>query len=489
MGQNLSSTALCKSETTVAKAQILDREMLSPKMSKLNTTTAPLKPRRASNSTETAPQTEDDSASEDEETHTKESISQEPLIEEEELNSRTTTPRTVAAATPRATDLMSPRTPRTGEEGTPLEGEAELSPEAVAALVDIPGGALISDSNTFVDSPGKSVDVRTPRFAVDAVSAAAPATEGHDADVESCHEDASPSAQVVTDDPAPTIAGDCAEVESEPPADAAPADEQPEATDGGPPHPESTEAENASLAPVEEAQAAADEEPAPAEAPFEAEEKAGNAHAPDAPEETSPAPVAATPANAKSPEPSVHAFVQLKAAPKASAKPAAESNVRASTVASSEARSGARANWQRALKQTPTRVGDPGYSSSALPIPVLTWAREVTGTQLPDSAVADLDGAHAFLRDGVLLCELAEKILPGSIPSIERNAFPFAHRQNIGNFLKSAAQAGVKAHELFHVEELVGLHPGLCGALEKIANVLAVGEGESVAFDGGDAAW
>lgn len=66
------------------------------------------------------------------------------------------------------------------------------------------------------------------------------------------------------------------------------------------------------------------------------------------------------------------------------------------------------------------------------------------------------DGMRKKLDDGIILCELMNKIKPGSIPKFlkKENMKPFQKRENIGRFNDATRQYGVKAEYIFVTEDL-----------------------------------
>ena len=60
----------------------------------------------------------------------------------------------------------------------------------------------------------------------------------------------------------------------------------------------------------------------------------------------------------------------------------------------------------------------------------------------------------ASLRDGVILCMLANAITPGAVKKVERAGAPFRERVNISNFLKFARAIGVTESDLFSTTDL-----------------------------------
>lgn len=64
-----------------------------------------------------------------------------------------------------------------------------------------------------------------------------------------------------------------------------------------------------------------------------------------------------------------------------------------------------------------------------------------------------------YLKNGVSLCKLMEKIEEGSIPSVYMTPdAPFQSKSNIFYFLSAAEQLGIQRHRLFKVSDLVDLN-------------------------------
>lgn len=74
----------------------------------------------------------------------------------------------------------------------------------------------------------------------------------------------------------------------------------------------------------------------------------------------------------------------------------------------------------------------------------LSWVRQISGQQV--NSVDDL-------KSGVVLCELANAIRPGST-RFRNSPLPFFCRENIVSFLHAAHEIGVPDHELFDTEDL-----------------------------------
>ncbi|CAB4067189.1 TAGLN [Lepeophtheirus salmonis] len=56
--------------------------------------------------------------------------------------------------------------------------------------------------------------------------------------------------------------------------------------------------------------------------------------------------------------------------------------------------------------------------------------------------------------DGILLCELINKLNPGSVKKINTLNTPFKHRENIELYLKGCENYGIKPQDLFQVNDL-----------------------------------
>uniref|UniRef100_A0A8C5JSK3 Calponin 1 n=1 Tax=Junco hyemalis TaxID=40217 RepID=A0A8C5JSK3_JUNHY len=76
------------------------------------------------------------------------------------------------------------------------------------------------------------------------------------------------------------------------------------------------------------------------------------------------------------------------------------------------------------------------------------WIEGTTGRRIGDNF---MDG----LKDGVILCELINKLQPGSVPKVNEPVQNW-HKQleNIGNFLRAITRYGVKPHDIFEANDL-----------------------------------
>ncbi|KAG0086361.1 hypothetical protein BGZ93_000159, partial [Podila epicladia] len=76
------------------------------------------------------------------------------------------------------------------------------------------------------------------------------------------------------------------------------------------------------------------------------------------------------------------------------------------------------------------------------------FIEKTLGVALPSS---DL---HESLKDGVILCKLANRLRPGTVRQISLKNLPFVKMENIGNFLIAAKQLGVQSSDLFQTVDL-----------------------------------
>ncbi|XP_012679117.1 calponin-1-like [Clupea harengus] len=75
------------------------------------------------------------------------------------------------------------------------------------------------------------------------------------------------------------------------------------------------------------------------------------------------------------------------------------------------------------------------------------WIQEVTGRRVGDNFMESL-------RDGVHLCELINKLQPGSVRKINTSTQNWHQLENIGNFVRAITDYGLKAHDIFEANDL-----------------------------------
>ncbi|KAF0288054.1 Muscle-specific protein 20 [Amphibalanus amphitrite] len=79
---------------------------------------------------------------------------------------------------------------------------------------------------------------------------------------------------------------------------------------------------------------------------------------------------------------------------------------------------------------------------------VLEWIEAVTGQKLPPGRYEDV------LRDGIAICNLMNKLSPGSVSKIQTSGGSFKLRENIERFQKAAKAYGVPEEEIFQTADL-----------------------------------
>lgn len=86
----------------------------------------------------------------------------------------------------------------------------------------------------------------------------------------------------------------------------------------------------------------------------------------------------------------------------------------------------------------------------------MSWVVAVTQRDLPipvDQFKDQLDFAEV-LKDGSVLCELINALLPGAVKKINTMKAPFKQRENIEMYLKGCESYGLKTQDLFQVNDL-----------------------------------
>ncbi|KAJ9594670.1 hypothetical protein L9F63_014004 [Diploptera punctata] len=79
---------------------------------------------------------------------------------------------------------------------------------------------------------------------------------------------------------------------------------------------------------------------------------------------------------------------------------------------------------------------------------ILQWIEEVTGDKLPNQPYEDV------LRDGIILCNLINKIAPGSVKKIQSKGTNFQLMENIQRFQAALKKYGVPEEEIFQTADL-----------------------------------
>jgi len=78
---------------------------------------------------------------------------------------------------------------------------------------------------------------------------------------------------------------------------------------------------------------------------------------------------------------------------------------------------------------------------------VRKWIEEKTGEKL-------VGEFQAALKSGVILCQLINKLQPGSVKSVSPSSLPFKQMENINLFLTGAQAYGVRSEDLFQTVNL-----------------------------------
>lgn len=89
-----------------------------------------------------------------------------------------------------------------------------------------------------------------------------------------------------------------------------------------------------------------------------------------------------------------------------------------------------------------------GKRDPALEESILEWMSAIMGQQLPRGDFGDT------LRDGTILCNFMNKLMPGCIPKINTSGGQFKMMENITNFQNAAKQWGVPEIDVFQTVDL-----------------------------------
>lgn len=82
----------------------------------------------------------------------------------------------------------------------------------------------------------------------------------------------------------------------------------------------------------------------------------------------------------------------------------------------------------------------------------LEWIALVTEENI--STAGDMDNFYEVLKDGTLLCKLANSIQAGIVKKVNNSTMAFKCMENINAFLEAARQLGVPAQETFQTVDL-----------------------------------
>jgi transgelin len=82
----------------------------------------------------------------------------------------------------------------------------------------------------------------------------------------------------------------------------------------------------------------------------------------------------------------------------------------------------------------------------------LEWIKETTGE--PINTSGDMDNFFEVLKDGVILCKLANALQPGTIKKVNESKMAFKCMENISAFLEASKAFGVPVQETFQSVDL-----------------------------------
>lgn len=79
---------------------------------------------------------------------------------------------------------------------------------------------------------------------------------------------------------------------------------------------------------------------------------------------------------------------------------------------------------------------------------VLEWIFKVIGEKVPSGSYEDI------LKDGIVLCKLANKLTPGSVKKIQERGTNFQLMENVQRFQAAIKKYGVPEEEIFQTADL-----------------------------------
>ncbi|KAB0361039.1 hypothetical protein FD754_005195 [Muntiacus muntjak] len=80
-----------------------------------------------------------------------------------------------------------------------------------------------------------------------------------------------------------------------------------------------------------------------------------------------------------------------------------------------------------------------------------SWIEEVTGMSIGTNF-------QLGLKDGIILCELANKLQPGSVKKVSEFSLNWPQLENIGKFFKAIQAYGIKPHDILSLAKTKGFH-------------------------------
>ncbi|KAI1891831.1 hypothetical protein AGOR_G00147790 [Albula goreensis] len=88
------------------------------------------------------------------------------------------------------------------------------------------------------------------------------------------------------------------------------------------------------------------------------------------------------------------------------------------------------------------------------------WIEDVTGCSIGDDF-------QKGLKNGVILCQLINKLQPGSVKKINQSAQNWHQLENLSNFIKAMTTYGLKPHDIFEANDLFE-----CGNMTQVQTTL-----------------
>lgn len=91
---------------------------------------------------------------------------------------------------------------------------------------------------------------------------------------------------------------------------------------------------------------------------------------------------------------------------------------------------------------------------STLARDAFNWISELTGDSFPSNVSQTTSDVHQVLKDGIILCKLANVLEPGSVKYKSSKMMAFTMMENINAFLLFCERFGVAKHDLFQTVDL-----------------------------------
>ena len=81
-------------------------------------------------------------------------------------------------------------------------------------------------------------------------------------------------------------------------------------------------------------------------------------------------------------------------------------------------------------------------------------AKEWISKMIGGARMADDDSLALLLKNGIILCELVNKVSPGIVPKFEDSKLPFKQMENIKRFLQACRSVGLNDSDTFETNDL-----------------------------------